>query len=348
MAVTAKDIAKEVGVSPATVSMVFHGKTGVSEETRAKVLAAAQKLGYDRTYGTSFHRAKVIQFILYKRHGKVVANTPFFEQLTKGVADEARLRGYQMAISYFYKTEDPEEQLRSIRSIKCAGIILLATEMHTADMAVFESLDVPLIILDNFFPGMRRDAVVIDNRYGAWNAVRYLVHCGHTRLGYLHSNVDIRNFRERCDGYLSAVRSIQEPDNSSAQRIIRVGTTLEAAAADMAAYLATDPLLPTAFFADNDIIAVGCCRALLNAGYRIPQNVSIVGFDDTAICQFIEPQLTTMSVPKERLGALAVDRLDRLIHGTSSENIRISLVPEIMIRDSVYDFTASEPAPSGK
>ena len=130
--------------------------------------------------------------------------------------------------------------------------------------------------------------------------------------------------------------------------IIRVGTTLEAAAADMAAYLATDPLLPTAFFADNDIIAVGCCRALLNAGYRIPQNVSIVGFDDTAICQFIEPQLTTMSVPKERLGALAVDRLDRLIHGTSSENIRISLVPEIMIRDSVYDFTASQPAPSGK
>ena len=160
--------------------------------------------------------------------------------------------------------------------------------------------------------------------------------------------MDIRNFRERCDGYLSAVRSIQEPDNSSAQRIIRVGTTLEAAAADMAAYLATDPLLPTAFFADNDIIAVGCCRALLNAGYRIPQNVSIVGFDDTAICQFIEPQLTTMSVPKERLGALAVDRLDRLIHGTSSENIRISLVPEIMIRDSVYDFTASQPAPSGK
>ena len=339
MGVTGKDVAQYVGVSAATVSMVFRNKPGVSSEVRGRVLAAAQALGYEYTGTAGTRQAGVIQLIIYKRHGKVVSDTPFFEHLTKGVADEVHRLGFQLSITYFYGTESAAEQLRGIKSTKCAGIILLATEMHTDDLAIFESLNVPIVLLDNWFPSKRYDAVVIDNRRGAMYATQYLIKCGHTRLGYLHSKVGIRNFLERREGYLGAVGSIKKPGNDSAQRIVRVGTTIESAFEDMSAYLAIDPVLPTAFFADNDIIAAGCIRALLKAGYRVPEEISVIGFDDMPICQLIEPQLTTMAVPKESMGALAVERLEKCIRGkTGGEVIRTCVFPEIVCRMSVLDL----------
>lgn len=339
MKVTARAVAQRLGLSPATVSMVFRGKPGISAPVREKVLAAARDMGFQYGGAKAPPRANTIQLVFYKRHGKVVADTPFFEQLTAGVAQAVQALGYQLTISYFYGAENIAEQLRSLESARCAGIILLTTEMHTADLAPFDALDIPLVLLDNWFPTKRYDAVVIDNQRGALLATRYLIERGHTRLGYLHSKVDIRNFVERRDGYLSAVRAMKDPANSSAQRIIRVGTTIESAYEDMTAYLATDPVLPTAFFADNDNIAIGCMRALARAGSLVPQEVSVIGFDDMPICQTAEPPLTTIAVPKKRMGALAAERLDKLIRGeTGGEVIRLAVLPEIIRRASVADL----------
>lgn len=339
MDITAKDVAQYVGVSTATVSMVFRNKPGISDAVRARVLQAAQELGFSYNGSGAARRLGIIQLIIYKRHGKVVSDTPFFEHLTKGVADGVHALGYQLSITYFYRTESVAEQIRSLASTKCVGIILLTTEMHSGDVAAFDALNVPIVLLDTWFPSKRYDAVVIDNQRGAWNAVHSLIKCGHTRLGYLHSKVDIRNFNERRDGYLSAVNSMKETAADCAQRIIPIGTTLESAFEDMSAYLATDPVLPTAFFADNDIIAIGCMRALLKAGYRIPQEISVIGFDDLPLCQLMEPKLTTMAVPKERMGALAAERLDKCIRGeTGGETIRLSVFPEIITRESVLDL----------
>lgn len=335
MKVTARDIARQVGVSPATVSMVFRGKPGVGEAVRAQVLAAAREQGFVYT-GSPTRRVETIQLILYKRHGKVVADTPFFEHLTKGVSDAVHSLGYQLSITYFYGAENIAEQLRGIKSSRCSGAVLLATEMHTADMLPFETLGFPVVLLDNWFPSKSYDAVVIDNQRGAMRATQYLIANGHTRLGYLNSKVDIRNFVERRDGYLIAIRSMKDPTNDSAQRVIRVGTTIDSACEDMTAYLATDPVLPTAFFADNDIIAAGCAKALQRAGCRIPEEVSIIGFDDMPVCQMTDPALSTMAVPKERMGALAVERLDKLIRGeTGGEVVRTAVLPEIVRRASV-------------
>lgn len=343
MGVTAKDIAQRLGVSAATVSMVFREKPGISAAVRTKVLEAARELGFEYANTFTGRPQGTIQLVIYKRHGKVVSDTPFFEHLTKGVADGVHALGYQLSITYFYRTESAAEQLRTIASTRCAGIILLTTEMHGADLAAFETLGVPIVLLDNWFPSKRYDAIVIDNQRGAWNAVHYLIKKGHTRLGYLHSKVDIRNFIERRDGYLSAVSSIKESAADCAQRIVPIGTTLESAYEDMCTYLATDPVLPTAFFADNDIIAAGCMRALLKAGYRIPQGISIVGFDDMPLCKLAEPQLTTMAVPKERMGALAAERLDKCIRGaTGGEIVRLSVFPEIISRDSVLDISQKQ------
>lgn len=343
MSVTAKDIAGKLGISPATVSLVFRNKPGVSDAVREQVRATAQEMGFEYSSSAGVRRSNTILFIIYKRHGKVVSNTAFFDRLTQGVSDQVYRLGYQLSVLYFYGTENISEQMRSVTIAKCAGIILLTTEMRASDIEIFQSLSVPIVLLDNWFPNKRMDAVVIDNMHGAWRAVQHLIRCGHTRIGYLHSKVEIRNFRERREGYLSAIASMQGVANDSSQRILTLGTTTDAAFEDMSAYLAAYPILPTAFFADNDIIAVGCMRALLKAGYRVPEEVSIIGFDDMPICQMTDPQLTTMSVPSERMGALAVERLDKRIKGeTGGEVIRLSVFPEIIKRGSVVNLNLDD------
>ncbi len=343
MAVTARDVAKKAGVSPAAASLVFRGKPGVGDETRERVLAVAREMGFEYSAPSEVRRTSTLQLIIYKKHGKVVSETPFFEQLTKGVSDETYRLGYhRLSISYFYAAEHPSEQLKSLRSTKCAGIVLLATEMRATDVAQFERLGVPVVLLDGWFPSKRNDSVVIDNQRGAWQATQYLISQGHRDVGYLNSNVDIRNFLERRDGYLSAMASLGRKDFDPAKAIVRVGTTIESAFDDMSAYLATGPDLPTAFFADNDIIAAGCMRALAKAGIRVPEDVSIVGFDDMPICQLVYPSLTTMAVPKASMGALAVQRLVALIKGeTTGESVRICVLPELVSRESVIKLPAN-------
>lgn len=339
MAITAKDIAKQLGLSPAAVSLALRGRAGVSEETRRRVLDTAQQMGYVREERIRDPRMKMLQLVIYKRHGKVMADTPFFEQLTEGVARRARTLGYHLSVSYFYRTQDLQAQIDSIRSLKSEGILLLATEMSSTDIRIFSQIEVPILLLDNFFPSTRYDSVGIDNRHGAWNAVRYLIRCGHTRLGYLHSSVDIRSFAERQEGYLYGCQALPEGElrQDAVRRIVRVGPSTEAAAEDMHRYLAAEPMLPTAFFADNDRIAAGCCRALLESGLRIPQDISVIGFDDSGICQLLNPPLTTMGVQKERMGALAVDRLHERLSLQTPETVRTLVQPSIVVRSTVLD-----------
>ena len=127
------------------------------------------------------------------------------------------------------------------------------------------------------------------------------------------------------------------------RRVVRVGTTPEAAASDMRAYLATDPVLPTAVFAANASIAAGCCRAIQERGLRIPQDVSVIGFDDSSLCQMIDPPLTTMGVHKERMGALAVNRLYERLRQDMPETVRILVQPSIIVRESVLDLNSMAP-----
>lgn len=341
MAVSAKDIARELGLSPAAVSLALRGRPGVSESTRTLVLKKATELGYVREVRHASSKEGMIQLVIYKRHGKVFSDTPFFEQLIEGVAEQATGLGYHLSISYFYGSQNHQEQMRSLRSLKSDGIILLATEMHSTDVKLFSEMDVPLVVLDNFFPMEDYDLVGIDNRYGVMRAVRYLIECGHTRIGYLHSNVEIRNFLRRQDGYNAGCRLLPEAlARDAIRRVVRVGVTPEAAAADMRAYLETDPILPTAFFADNDSIAAGCCRAMQEAGLRIPWDVSIIGFDDSSLSQMLNPPLTTMGVHKERMGALAVARLHERMQNNIPEIVRLLVRPRIVVRGTVLDLNA--------
>jgi len=247
-----------------------------------------------------------------------------------------KLGYHRLSVSYFYSQENKAEQMDSLRSIKCAGIVLLATEMRATDVTQFEHLGVPIVLLDNWFPTKNLDSVVIDNSRGAWTAVRYLRNMGHTDIGYLHSRTEIRNFLERKDGYIQAMRYFNTSDIDPRHTIIEVGSTMESAYEDMNRYLDGNPYLPTAYFADNDLIAMSCIRALKDHGIRVPEDISVIGFDDVSTAAIADPPLTTMAVPKTNMGGLAVRRLVEHVKGeTGGEVVRISVLPEIVQRESV-------------
>lgn len=341
MKVSASDVAREAGVSSATVSLVFRGKPGISPATRERVLEAAKRLGFEYRPRKAERVDNTLVLVVFGRQDQPLVETPFFAELSQGVMDAAVLHGYAgTQLFRFDGRADARAQLRELRAIKCAGIVLVATEAVATDVTLFERLGVPVVLLDSWFPSKDVDAVVIDNLRGAYDAVRYLAQRGHRNIGYLHCGVPVRNLLERQSGFVSAMRELA-PRSEEPPLTVRVGSDLESVRADMLAFLDTDPELPTAFFADNDITAMGCIQAMRERGIRVPEDVSVVGFDDMLWDGAHSDELTTMAVPKRSMGELAVDRLDSVIKGeTPGEVIRISVQTKIVERGTVRDLTA--------
>ena len=332
MAPTAKDLAKALNLSASTVSMVLNNRPGISEKTKQRVLTEAEKVGLKiPARRTNTSASPFIHFIIYKKHGKVVSDTPFFAQLFEGIDSQTKKYDFNLQVTYFYENKNISEQLNNIKAAKSSGMLILATEMAADDMDIFSSINLPIVILDSYFEQRHHDTFVINNVQGAFNATSYLLNKGHTEIGYLRSKIRIQNFLEREDGFYKSLSG-----QNKTKYIFDVAPTAEGAYIDMCSALDKSPNLPTAFFADNDIIAASCMRALKEKGYRLPEDVSIIGFDDMMpLCEIIEPPLTTMRVPKQRLGKLAVNRLIDNINHNTAEIIKLEVSTELRERGSV-------------
>jgi LacI family transcriptional regulator len=339
MKIRIKDIAKAVGVSPATVSLVLNNKPGISEETREKILKKIEELGY--SYNRSNSRilkslSKNIRFIVYKKHGKVVGDTPFFSALIEGIEQEARDEGFNLLISYINEQSgDRQEIIQIIKETPVDGILLLATEMYPHDLLIFNSLTLPIVVLDSYLENKNMDFVVIANTEAIYSATVYLIQKGHREIGYLDSSVWIKNFDERREGYEKAI--IQSGLTLKKRFILSLEPTLEGAYKEMKEILENGIELPTAFVAANDIIAFGAMKALKEAGIKIPDDISIIGLDDMPFCEISDPPITTLRVYKERMGKIAVKRLIERIMNNVEERIKIEVKTELIERKSVKD-----------
>ncbi|WFR54875.1 LacI family DNA-binding transcriptional regulator [Anaerocolumna sp. AGMB13025] len=336
MSISAKELAEKLNISPATVSMVLNNKPGISEQTRKIVMDAAAEFGFQSSKKQlQKSKNRTIQFVIYKKYGTVVSDTPFFSQVTEGINYQCSQNGYHLQITYLYDNEDRNQQLEDLKNTSCDGILLLGTEMTPKDYQYFQNLKIPFVILDSYFDEINCDAVLINNAQGSYLATQFLTTKGHKQIGYLRSNIRISNFVEREDGYYKSLRHNNIP--TSHPYVVNITPTTEQAYLDICNYLKNKPDLPTAFFADNDIIGAAAIRAFKEFGITVPEQVSIIGFDDMPICQFTDPTLTTMYVPKQRLGALAVDRLLSCINDGNTEHIKIELAVQLMERNSVKE-----------
>lgn len=334
MSITAKELAKKIGVSAAAVSMALNNKPGVSRETRQMILDEAEKNGYDFSrLSMKKPTGRNIYFVFYRKHGAVVTDTPFFTQLSDGISESCKENGYKLNLRYVYDDgETLSEQIEDIQYSDCCGIILLGTEMNAQDFQRFKSLPLPLVLLDTYFETVQTNYVLINNVQGAYLATSYLIKRTRQQPGYLRSSYSIGNFEERAAGFYHAIRS---GGMSASKSIVhRLTPSIEGAFSDMMEILEQEEELAQCYFADNDLIAVGAMRALKAKGYRIPDDIAIVGFDNIEFSNIVEPSLTTIHVPKKEMGQIAAERLFHLIEKKETTPVKIEIATRLVKRHS--------------
>lgn len=335
MSVTAKQLAAILGISESAVSLALNNKSGVSTETRRRVIEAAKAHGYDFARKSAILSSTQgdICMLIFKRSGAVIDDTPFFASLTDGVSIGCRQAHYNLVIRYVYEDENISDQIYQLRPQQFAGIIILATEMLESDLNYFADIPVPFLFLDASFNVPIFNYVHIHNVQGAYSAASYLIRKRRSQPGYLRSNYSISNFDQRADGFYAAIRTAGL--STSHSPVHRLPPSQEGAYEDMKMLLAEGEKPANCYFADNDLIAIGAMEALREAGYRIPEDIAIVGFDDIPACEYTSTPLTTVSVPKQYMGEMAVQGLNRLILRHTDVPIDIQVFAKLIKRKSV-------------
>lgn len=344
--VTAKDIAKKLGISTASVSVALNGKPGVSQATRNKILAAATEMGYYDQKNAAAD-GKLLCFLIYVDQVVGIAQeSTFYTFVMKGIESQAKQLGYRVLIRYYYANQDFAEQLSDIIS-DLSGLLILGTDMTTERKSQLSPLaggldfPFPVVIIDNFLFSSYVDCVGNDNLFGAKSAISYLIDLGHTSFGYLRARQRVTNFDDREKGIRMAL-SEHLPGASNPLEIIDVDIAADRAYLDLCRWLEGRDSLPQALFAENDVVAAAAIRALTAHGIRVPQDISVMGFDDIPVCEMVEPTITTVHSFKETLGREAVMLLHRRITSglvgsqiQASGVMKVSLSTRIVSRRSV-------------
>jgi len=326
MGVTMNEIAQKLNLSIATVSRALSGKVAntVSEETRKAIFEAVEKYGYRKrkTIGKS------VAFVIDKDSFNL--SSQFYALIISGIEEEL------IKSKYFFHFNSIEHEKFDLTKINLnfndlAGIIMVGV-YHDDFVLKLKHIDIPLVLLDYYIPTEDIPAVLIDNADGILKSCKYLSSLGHTRIAYLSGDGVETSAQERLYGFR---RSQQMFGLDVDQDLVvmdcksRIDEGFEAmnAILDLAR-------LPTAVVAYNDLIAVGAMDAIKQRGLSIPQDISMVGFDDIGLASEVNPCLTTVHVPKRTMGIMAVKSLVQLVKG-KEEPVKKVLVPtRLVIRDS--------------
>lgn len=345
MAVTARQIAHELGLSEATVSIALHGRPGISEKTRALVQATASRMGYvprrsrtgekDSAASTpSPAESPSIAIIVSDRF--TYFGNEFYSEVQSGIMVALKNSGYQaLLVSLDLAHLEPDWAVRQLPA-SCVGLIVFATQMRASEMDLIANTTLPTVWLDNPWAPANADSVVVRNRLGARQATRYL-HDKYGELpGHIRGDHYLPNFDERRLGYQSAVRELGGDPTTLGEFVL--SSDVDQAVRELEKMLLDGFRPARCYLADNDFIAIGAVRALQRSGLRVPEDVAVVGFDDIRMASLMEPTLTTIRVPKHELGFFAAQRLMTLLDGRcTSEALApasIALNTQLVIRAS--------------
>jgi DNA-binding LacI/PurR family transcriptional regulator len=331
MAVTSSDVARLAGVSRATVSYVINnGPRPVSSETKARVVNAIRQIGYQPNAvarNLRLQRTSTLGLIVPDTHN------PYFSEVERGVERVAFENGYTVFLCHSgYDLEHELQYVDLLHAQRVAGVIWIP---GTADFKPYHKLKeygVRTIVIDRAVPDEEVPVLMGDNFHGGFIATKHLIDLGHRRIGYIRRPVDLSHSRGRFEGYQAALTEHHIPleDNLVATG----GFVFEDGYRAVRELLAL-PEPPTAVFAYNDMMAIGALRAIYEAGLNVPDDFSLVGFDDIAQASFTCPSLTTVLLPKYEMGQRGAELLISLIEKrkTSSEPLK-PLEVKLVIRES--------------
>ena len=333
---TIQDVARDAGVSTATVSRVFSAPELVLETTRNKVMEAVNRLGYEPNFAAKSLRTLRTEKILVTVPD---ISNPFFSQVIRGVEEAALAAGYSVLLGDTRHEETREEQYAAMfRRKEADGLIFLGHRLPDvlAEMVAAKGPKTPIVNGCEFRPGLAVSSAHIDNERAAAEVVEFLYGLGHTRVGVVTGPLASPISSDRLSGVLSAA---QRHGHASALRMAIGDFSIESGVRQTGELL-DEPGRPTAIFCFSDEMAMGALEAIRQRGLRCPEDVSLVGFDDIRFAEYLHPKLTTVSQPKEQIGHEVVRLLMDILSGRATALQNVTLPHQLVVRSS----TAPPPA----
>lgn len=329
--VTLRDIARVTGLSVNTISRALNGKPDVNPETRQRVEDTARQLGY---VPNSIARS------LVGGHsctiGLIIADlqNPFYSKVAQGVEEAARIEGYSTILVNTNENENDERKaVQVLRSKRVDGMLIHPTQGDSEHILQLRKDGVPFILINRHFDEVVPDYIINNNTKGAYLATRHLLELGHRNILHITGPDRISSVRERIVGFKQALSEFNVPFDPAMIIHTRLDmqscyeTTLKAFRSGCKS---------TALYTYSDLLAIGSLRALRELNLRVPEDISLVGYDDIDFAAFLEVPLTTVRQQMYEIGRQAVHLLIKIIHDRSYEpgKYRVVLDPELVVRRS--------------
>jgi LacI family transcriptional regulator len=328
---TIRDVAKRAEVSTATVSATLNSSAYVSPELKARVLAAVEALSYAPSrIAKSLKTGKTGMLAL------VVADVsnPFFAALIHAVETAAYERGYSLMLCNSDENFERERQhLVQIRAQRCDGLILAPTgDEEVYQASGLDSFPMPTVLVDRMLKSWPVDSVALDNESAAAQATNYVLDLGHRRIGTISGPAHVSTGAERLAGF---VKSLAARGITPDPKHIRHGDYREDVAYSVTREVLGLPNPPTALYVANNMMLIGAMRAIAEAGFKCPADISVVSTDDLPWATAFRPRLTTVRQPVREMGLEAVRLLvDRITRPSDEPARRLVLPPTLIVRDS--------------
>lgn len=327
--VTIKDVARESGVSIATVSRVVNGTGYVSESTRKKVEAAVARLGYSPN-----HFARSLSSGSTRTVGAVFPDisNPFFPAVARGLDDVLTSNGYLLVICNTDNDERQEEALVSaLLEKRVDGIVFVTGGRDPGELLRGVSAEVPIAVIDREVKGVECDVVTCDSYKGAYELTRHLIDSGHRKIAFISGPPHLSTSQKR----LAAFQAAMEEAGLDGRGPVYCGDFSYEAGYSIARDILSAPQGVTAVFAANDLMAIGAMRRFLDAGVMVPAQMAVAGFDDIQMASVVRPSLTTVAQPAYRMGAAAAEVLIERLKGGTCQPFQLKVLePTLVVRDS--------------
>lgn len=327
---TIRDVAEAAGVSQATAARALNSYGSVSSRAQQKVLASAAKLGYKTNMiaqGLRRGQTRTVGFV----PGDI--ENPFFAKIARHLGDALEEGGYMMLLASSDERPDRERKIiETLRAHMMSGLVIAPTAQEEAPhLAKLVADGVPLVLIDRRIEGMGADTVTVNNEGAGFQAVSHLISLGHRHIAILIDDLQLTSSAERFAGYQKALEIHGIPLDP---QLISVGGASREGARDAAARVLALRQRPTALFTTDNFMTEGALHAIRDAHLMVPQDISLIGFDDFDLTTFVRPAVTVVAQPIAELGREAARLLLRRLGGASDEPQNISLLAELIVRES--------------
>lgn len=333
--ITMRDIAEKLNLSVNAVSLALNNKEGISEETRRIILKTAAELGYfdENPSFTPKSPFKSICLLIEERNFR---DTSFYTKVILGIENEAKRYDYDIVVSFI--NPNNFEIPVNVKGKRVAGILIVGTIKDEHLMEILE-YGIPTVLVDHASFTVNTDAILTQNMVGTYRAVQYLIKKGHKQIGFFGEIDFSLSFKERWLGFNEGMRRaglkvdyeyciLEEVEQHILSKNYEKVTEI----------IAELKKLPTAWVCSNDNAAIVLYNALNALNIKVPDDISIIGFDDIDLCNIIRPRLTTIRVNKELMGVQAVDRLLQIIQQPENYHKHICMEVSLIERESVKEI----------